>query len=105
VSAGRRIQLQLDVSWDTDQRRTAGTYSLKRFDARHIRRDEVRQIELQRTSRCAGTQQFGYLRVAQPASETHDASIDFLNDADPAVHNACPGRKTGAINSLRSTPR
>jgi hypothetical protein len=43
-------------------------------------------------------QQFWNLRFAEAASQTHHTSIDFVNDADPAVHNVARDGKTGATN-------
>jgi hypothetical protein len=43
-------------------------------------------------------QQLWNLRFAETASQTHDTSIAFVNDADPAVHNVARDGKTGATN-------
>ncbi len=87
MSAARRVELQLNVPGNTHQIRPPRSYALKRFDARDVRGHEVRQIELQRTALSAGAEQLRHLRCAQATSQTHDASIDFLDHTNPALHN------------------
>ena len=71
--------------------------SLKGFDARHVGGHEFRQIEFERNLSCACAEQFRNLRDTQTAGKPDDASIGFLNDADPALHDLLRG-KTQATN-------
>ena len=87
-----RVELQLEVPGSVDQCRAPGSQPLKRFDARRIGGHKVRQIELDRKNFGADGEQFRNLRNTQPASQPHKASIDLLNDADPAIHAALRGK-------------
>jgi hypothetical protein len=65
---------------------------LKRVDADGVRGYEVAQIELNGKGVRARFEQFRDLRTTQAASQSHEASIGLLSDADPAIHGAAEGK-------------
>jgi len=69
--------------------------SLNRFDARHVRGHEVRQIEFKGKDISACAEKFRDMRDTQAASQPHDASIGLLKNADPALPDRS-SRKTQA---------
>jgi hypothetical protein len=95
----RPVELHLEVHGSTNQSRTCSSNSLKRLDARRVRGHEIRQIEFQATAIRACPEQFRDLRDTQPASEPHDATTDFLNNTDPAIHNIFSKGKSGSTSA------
>ena len=96
-----RVELQLEVSGSVDQRCASGSQPLKRFDARRVGGHEVRQIDLNGEDFRADSEQFRNLRDAQPAGQPYKASIDLLNDADPAIHAAVRGKTQATTDRPR----
>jgi len=56
-TATRRIELQLNVTWNTGQAGTSGANALKRFDTCDVSGHQVGQIELQAAALAARFQQ------------------------------------------------
>jgi len=92
----RRIELQLNVAGCTGQRGAPGSQMLKRLDAGRVNRHEVGQVKFERARARTRAKQFRHLGHCQPPGETHDASIRFLSNANPAIHNRAEGGKTDA---------
>jgi hypothetical protein len=74
------------VPGDADERRTARSHAVQRFQPNAIGRDEVGEIQLHRTAPTACGEQLGHLRFTETACQPNDSAIALLNDANPAVH-------------------
>ena len=57
------------------------------LDAGSVRRNQFRQIQLQWTGFTARDEQFRDLRFGETTGQTHDPSLLFLDDSDPAIHD------------------
>jgi hypothetical protein len=66
--------------------RAGSSYPLKRFNAWHVGGDEIREIELRGVCLGADFQEFRDLGRSQLADDPHDSPVDFLDNADPAIH-------------------
>jgi len=77
---------------------------LQRFDARRVHGHQLREIKLNRRNVRTGSEEFGDLRDAQPAGQTHEASIGLVYDANPAVHAFSETQYASHVRTKAGTP-
>ena len=83
----RRVKLQLNVAGGSNQLCSGGPDPLERLDSRHVCRHQIREIDQQRAAFGAGFEEFRNLRDTQTAGQSHDTTIDFIDDTNPTVHD------------------